>query len=65
MKARLLDRKTLSSLSNEDLQRWYSTVDRLSKREDVMSDLQFSIKADLQEELESRGFLGENSMNEL
>ena len=64
MKARLLDRKTLSSLSNEDLEKWYSTVDRLCKREGVMSDLQFS-KTDLREELESRGFLEKITCNEL
>jgi hypothetical protein len=53
----LLDPKSLSSLSNEDLQRWYSTVDDLCKRESVLNDLQYSIRIDLEEELQARGFV--------
>jgi hypothetical protein len=53
----LLDPKSLSSLSNEDLQRWYSTVDDLCKRESVLNDLQYSIRIELQEELQATGDL--------
>ena len=58
---KLLSPDALNALSNEELQRWYSVVNELTKRESVMNEIQSKVKDDLEGELKRRGILRKES----